>query len=105
MRKATLRDTRDSMGSRYLDLTVSPGGDVTFHGLDFNVDGFGGDDEYEWYTEVDRRDVPALITALGGDPDTDDIFDLLVRDYSGSESSEPERLIRELDIPHTFRRD
>jgi hypothetical protein len=85
----TLRQTSDSLGSRYLGACLTPTGDLRVDGQDLGdgVEEFFGPGlrEYEWVYTVQAQHLPLLVAALGGRPG-DDVLDLLVRTCSGPDA-------------------
>jgi len=54
------------------------------------------DGEYEWSYTFARSAIPSLRAALGAD-ENEGILDLLVRKYTGAQSYELERIMRETE--------
>lgn len=62
-----LRDTSDAEGSRYLDVSIKPNGDLVIKGQDLGpgVEAFFGFTEYEWVWSIAAEDCEKLRVALG----------------------------------------
>ncbi|HUH07074.1 MAG TPA: hypothetical protein VML96_04615 [Egibacteraceae bacterium] len=104
-RKVQLRAERSGLDRRNLWAWVDASGDLHLDGQDLGPStAFVSDDgEYEWERTIAAVDVPRLIELLGGQTGAD-VLDLLEQRYSGEESYELERLLRESDVPSKFAR-
>lgn len=80
-RRVTLRDTRDSSGSRHVTVALLPDGGIRFVGRDFGVDEFFGSgmSEYEWVWTLPPDSASALLSTLGGT----DVLDAVAGRFSG----------------------
>ena len=96
--KVVLREERHGADYRYLEAYVDEAGNVHIDGQDLGPGTaiVTDDGEYEWFTTIAVQDVPALIDLLGGGDD-EHILTVLRR-YTGTQSYELERRLRESDI-------
>ena len=99
-RKVTLRQERNGADVRWLGAYVDAGGALHIDGQDLGPGTamVSGDGEYEWFMTIAAGDVPRLLPRLGGQPG-DDVLDVLVRDWTGPQSYDLERLLRTSGIP------
>jgi hypothetical protein len=86
-RHVVLRNTRDADGTRYLQATLSPQGEVVIEGRDYGdgVERVLGDREYEWAWTIPQDQLPALRTALG---EPDDLLLALQERCSGDRAGD-----------------
>ena len=98
--EVTLRDEVDGPNRRYLGASIVDN-QLHIDGQDLGpATAIVSDDrEYEWCRSVRRRDIPALIEVLGGEPD-EDILDVLPRVATGEGSYVLERLLRDGVVPN-----
>ena len=98
MRRVELRAEQDGSDRRFLDASVVDGS-LRIDGQDLGpaTSPVSSDGEYEWSQTVQAEDIPHLIELLGGEPG-ESILDLLDRSYTGRNSYELERILRESDI-------
>jgi hypothetical protein len=100
MKSVTLRDIRDSDGSRYLAATLTDDGSLTVEGQDIGagVERFfgAGNREYEWVWKVLPDDVPRLAAALESGPDP---LSALAERFSGDDAAGLARFLEEHEIP------
>lgn len=82
-----LRKVNDSDGSRLLEASVNPSGDVVIEGRDYGsgVERIFGVREYEWIWTIPAAMVPALLHALEA---SDDVLSALSRHFSGDNAAE-----------------
>ena len=99
-RKVTLRAERSGSDVRNLRAYLLDDGSLRIEGQDLGPGTamVSDDGEYEWYRTVRAGDVPQLVRLLGGEPSSD-VLDLLQERYTGTESYELERVLRESEIP------
>jgi hypothetical protein len=100
MRKVTLREEHDGNDHRHLEAYVDGDGNLHIDGHDLGpaTEGFSADGEYEWFSTIRAADVPRLLVLLGGQGE---ILDVLAQRYTGANSYELERIVRESGIPVT----
>ena len=98
-RTVTLRSETSGPDRRYLGASIVDN-QLHIEGQDLGpkTSMVSRDGEYEWIHVVARRDFPALIAALGGEPG-EDILDVLERVATGDGSYELERLLRDGVVP------
>jgi hypothetical protein len=97
-RSVGLRIERRQDGSHLvIDAAVNSSGDLQISGP---VSAFFGG-EYEWWYTVEADHVPALVTALGGQPGSD-ILEFLERRYSGSEAYSLGKDLRASGVEYAF---
>ena len=82
-----LRDVKDADGSRLLQASLTPGGDIVIEGWDFGagVERVFGVREYEWVWTILAASVEALLRALQA---TGDALSALRDRFSGENASE-----------------
>jgi hypothetical protein len=102
-RSATLRSTRDGLGSRHLWATLRADGTLIIEGQDLGS-GVGGAwgsglSEYEWAETIQPEDVAKLAAALGSG---DDVVAALAKRYSDDPSFILKRFLDEHGIPYRF---
>lgn len=99
-RKVTLRSECDGADYRYLGAYVDEEGRLHIDGQDLGPGTaiVSDDGEYEWFKAIAAADVPRVVVLLGGGPG-EDVLDVLERGWTGLQSYELERLLRESDIP------
>jgi len=95
----TLREERNGADYRHLEAYVDEHGRLHIDGQDLGPATaiVSSDGEYEWYKTIAAEDVPRVVALLDGQPG-DDVLDVLERDWTGAESYELERRLRESDI-------
>lgn len=95
-----LREERRGDDSRNLWAYVDEEGSLHIDGQDLGpgTAPVSPDGEYEWFTTVRREDVADLVAALGGRAE-EDVLDLLAERFSGEDSYELERVVRESGVP------
>lgn len=103
MTSITLRNVQDKLGTRFLGVSLTPGGDVVIEGQDIG-DGveaaFGaGFREYEWAYFVVQGDIAALLHALGAQTD---ILTALGQRFSDEQASELQPFLDGHAIPYQF---
>ena len=78
-----LREIEDADGSRLLEASLTPKGDVIIQGRDYGdgVERIFGVREYEWVWTIRAASVPALLHALEA---TDDVLSAISRRFSGA---------------------
>ena len=76
-----LRDVRDAEGTRHLQASLTPEGDVLIEGQDLGagVERALGVYEYEWAWTIHAADVPLLLEAIGT---TSDVLSALRERFS-----------------------
>lgn len=100
-RQVSLRAERGLDGnSYYLDATLEHDGSLTFSGQNLGPS-IGYDGEYEYWVTVKASDVPALVTALGGE-DGEDVIEVLLRNWTGAAASRIGDAIDTAGIAHNF---
>ena len=94
----SLRNTSDAGGSRYLDASIQPNGDLLIEGQDLGpaVEEFFGVGEYEWKWTVTAEDCERLRAALG----TTDLLAGLVEQFSGDKAAGLDDFLLANDIPY-----
>jgi len=82
-----LRDTRDESGTRYLEASISPNGDLIISGQDLGpgVEEILGVYEYEWVWTIAASDCGQLLGALGAHTD---LLSALSERFSGERDNE-----------------
>jgi hypothetical protein len=102
-RVVTLRSERDGPMMRYLGASVDETGALKIKGQDLGpgTEMVSSDGEYEWFETIAAGDVPRVIALLSGEPGTD-VLDLLEQHWTGTQSYELERRLRESDIPRNI---
>ena len=82
-----LRDVKDADGSRLLQASLTPGGDIVIEGWDFGagVERVFGVREYEWVWTIPAASVGALLHALQA---TSDVLTALKDRFSGENAAE-----------------
>ena len=98
MPKVILRQTKDKLGSRYLEARLEPSGDVVIDGQDLGgVEIFGaGIREYEYAWTIRAVDVPKLAKALGT---ADNVLGALQSQYSDDKAAGLFSFLEEQGIP------
>ena len=78
-----LREIEDADGSRHLEASLTPNGDVIIQGRDYGdgVERIFGVREYEWAWTIRAACVPALLRALEA---TDDVLSAISAQFSGA---------------------
>lgn len=71
--------SRDGSNSYHLEVRRDADGCILIEGQDLGATpaAFWGSREYEWTMRIPAQAVPRYVEALGGDPDRDDLLDLL----------------------------
>lgn len=84
---------------RWLGAYVDEAGNLHIDGQDLGPGTamVSADGEYEWFETIAAADVPRVIALLDGEPGTD-VLDLLEQRWTGMQSYELERRLRESDI-------
>ena len=104
-RTVVLRQERNGPDSRFLSARLDANGALKVDGQDLGpgTAPVSSDGEYEWSQTFPPDSIPALRSALGGNA-TEDILDLLEREYKGPSSYELERIMRDTadTIPREF---
>jgi len=100
MHTVTLRDEHIGNDSRYLTATRKDNGDLLLEGQDLGpgTSSVSGDGEYEWVRTIRAKDIPRLLALLDAPADAH-IISVLAQHWTGGNSYELERRIRESDIP------
>jgi hypothetical protein len=102
--RVVLRSVRDGSGVRYLDVIRRPDGALEINGQDLGrgvEEAFGkGLTEYEWQWVIEPADVPAAISALGGQ-DGDDPLNLMVA-WIEKHHTDPGNQVRDEGVPTRF---
>jgi hypothetical protein len=82
-----LRDVKDADGSRLLQASLTPGGDIVIEGWDFGagVERVFGVREYEWAWTIPAASVGALLRALQA---SGDVLSALEDRFSGENAAE-----------------
>src|SRR4051794_26337998 len=102
-RTVTLRSERDGPMMRYLGAFVDETGALRINGQDLGpgTEMVSSDGEYEWFETIAAGDVPRVVALLDGEPGTD-VLDLLEQHWTGAQSYELERRLRESGIPRNI---
>jgi hypothetical protein len=100
MRTVSLRAERDGANHRYLRATLNAEGALVIEGQDLGPKTalVSSDGEYEWSRTILREHIPQLLILLDEKNDAD-ILITLERHWTGPNSYELERRIRDSDIP------
>ena len=97
----SLRNTRDGLGTRYLDARLLDDGSVSIQGQDLGAGverAFGsGNSEYEWAWTVRPEHVAELLSALDSG---DDVLAALARRFSGDAAAGLQPFLVEHGIPY-----
>lgn len=109
VRASRIVDLRDEQRDRnhfYLWAYLDQLGHLHIDGQDLGprTASVSSDGEYEWFQVIVANDLPRFVELLGGNPG-EDVLDLLEAHWTGTQSYELERRIRESDIPvhlHTW---
>ncbi len=98
-RVVALREERNEGGYRWLGPYIDEAGRLYIDGQDIGpgTAPVSGDGEYEWFQTIAAADVAKLVALLDGEPGTD-VLDLLEQGWTGSQSYEQEKRLRESDI-------
>jgi hypothetical protein len=101
-RRVTLRDRRDTGGTRFLEATLDAG-TLRIEGQDLGdaVEAILGDREYEWTWTVAAGDLPAAIEALGAAPGADPLAVLQAWSAANADA-DPGQAIRDAGTPIAF---
>lgn len=86
--------------SSFLDANLEPDGALTVYGQNLGPT-VGRDGEYEYWYRIDAEHIPALLVALGGDPEQG-ILDLLQQRWSGDAADSLEIAIRNSGVEYRF---
>jgi hypothetical protein len=88
---------------RYLGAFVDETGALRINGQDLGpgTEMVSSDGEYEWFETIAAGDVPLVVALLDGEPGTD-VLDLLEQHWTGAQSYELERRLRESGIPRNI---
>ena len=99
MREIPLHETRSTDGSRTVWATYDDAGSLSIEGqsLSRSADFF----EYEWAFTVDAEHLPALVSALGGQPG-DDVTVLLRALFAADSHPDLRDIFQRHDIPFRF---
>lgn len=86
--------------SRSLTARRTDEGDLLLEGQDLgpSTGAVSSDGEYEWTRRIRAQSIPKMLDVLDAAPDAD-ILQVLREHWTGEESYELERRIRESDIP------
>lgn len=99
----TLRQTRDELGSRYLQATLAPNGNVVIEGQDLGqgVAQFFGEGltEYEFAMTIQAADVPLLLKALATQSN---VLIALQQQFQSQSNLEPGAFLEAHNVPYTF---
>jgi hypothetical protein len=95
-----LRDEQDGPDRRYLWAYLTPDGALHVDGQDLGpaTAPVSADGEYEWFRTIRAEHLPQLVELLGGEPGTD-VLNLLAERYTGENTGELERVLRESGLP------
>jgi hypothetical protein len=98
-RRVTLRDEVYGPDRRSLWAYFDSDGNLRIDGQDLGPKTamVSEDGEYEWFQTIKKADLPRLRELLGAD-DREDLLDVLEARWSGSNSYDLERLLRDGDI-------
>jgi hypothetical protein len=98
-----LRQTADELGSRYLQATLAPNGDVAIEGQDLGkgVEGFWGEGltEYEFAMTIQAVNVPALLAALGAQSN---VLSALQEQFESQSDMAAKTFLDAHNIPYEF---
>ena len=96
----TLREERSGKDYRWLGAYVDDDGRLHIDGQDLGPGTavVSDDGEYEWFETIAAADVPRVVELLGGSAG-EDVLDVLERAWTGAQSYELERRLRESSIP------
>jgi len=96
----TLRDEHDGADHRHLAAYLDDEGQLHIDGQDLGpgTSMVSEDGEYEWFTTIAAAEFPRLLELLGA-YSGETVLGVLARKYTGKQSYELERLLRESDIP------
>jgi len=99
-RKVTLREERVGADVRWLGAYVDDEGALHIDGQDLGpaTAMVSSDGEYEWFQKIAAGDVPRVVALLDGEPGVD-VLDLLEERWTGPQSYELERRLRQSGIP------
>jgi hypothetical protein len=94
-----LRETRDGLGTRYLDARLLDDGSLSIQGQDIGagVERAFGYGEYEWAWTVRPEHVADLLSALDSG---DDVLAALARRFSGDAAAGVKPFLDEHGIPY-----
>jgi hypothetical protein len=100
MRKVTLRDEVNGRDWRFLSATLDEAGALVIEGQDLgpSTAPVSSDGEYEWVTTIARENIPRLLEVLGA-PENADVLKVLEASWTGPNSYELEKQIRDSNIP------
>lgn len=100
MRTVTLRNERHGADSRHLAAHIAADGSLVIEGQDLGPATWlvSGDGEYEWRRTIASQDLLGF-RALLDIPDAADLLDALEQHWSGANSHELERRLRESQHP------
>ena len=98
-----LRDEDDGTDYRFLGASIDSNGNLMIEGHDLGpgTAPISSDGEYEWTTTIAADDIPRLLELLGA-PESADILEVLRTRFSGRQSYELERTIRDSGIKTGF---
>lgn len=100
-RSVSLRDSRDELGTRYLDARLREDGSLCIQGQDLGrgVEQFfgPGNREYEWAWTVRPQHLAALLAALGAEGD---VLAALAQRFSGDAAAGIRPFLEEHGIPY-----
>lgn len=99
-RRIVLRAEHHELDSRYLSAYLNANGALVIEGQDLGSGTWpvSADDEYEWFHTIAAADIPVLLELLRAPPGAN-ILDVLSARFTGRQSYELERIIRESGIP------
>jgi hypothetical protein len=100
-RKVVLRNVKNHLGTRYLDASLTPEGDLVIAGQDLGkgVEQAFGCQEYEWAWTIRAPDIAALLQAMGT---TTDVLSALKERFSGEKAAGIGSFLEAHAIPHDF---
>ena len=103
MVKVALRAEVNGMDRRYLDASLDENGDLVIAGQDLGpgTSMAPPHGEYEWWTTIKAVDFPELLALLDA-PSGSDVLQVLADHWTGEQSYELERRLRESAIPRAF---
>lgn len=96
--------SRDGSSSYRLEARRDADGCILIEGQDIGAtpSAFWGSREYEWTMKIPAQAVDRYVEALGGDPDRDDLLDLLSAKSAASERYASRSFLDEAGISYEF---